>query len=139
VDRAKKIEEIRALEGLSPEDKLEKVRAPLRPSVPPSPSITIPLSLHAPCRLRPTMVTIGVCVLEPERLFLSVPALTLSLSLWRTPVSALLLQEIIAKKSYTGHMRFIGEIYVKDLVKATIMCYCVEQVPAPSPFCVSCS
>ena len=30
-------------------------------------------------------------------------------------------------------MRFIGEIYVKDLVKAAIMCYCVEQVPTPSP------
>jgi hypothetical protein len=66
------------------------------------------------------------------------PALTLSLSPWRHPLSALpcplvSLQEIIAKKSYTGHMRFIGEIYVKDLVKAAIMCYCVEQVPTPSP------
>ena len=64
---------------------------------------------------------------------MSVPALTLSLSPWRHPLSALLFQEIIAKKSYTGHMRFIGEIYVKDLVKAAIMCYCVEQVPTPSP------
>ena len=59
VDRAKKIEEIRALEGLSPEDKLEKVRAPLSPSLSP---LSLSLSLHAPCRLGPTMVTIGVCV-----------------------------------------------------------------------------
>ena len=43
MDRAKKIEEIRALEGLSPEDKLEKVRAA-------SPSLRPALSLSlSPC------------------------------------------------------------------------------------------
>jgi len=46
VDRAKKIEEIRALEGLSPEDKLEKVRVPLRPAL--SLSLSLYLSL-SPC------------------------------------------------------------------------------------------
>lgn len=30
-------------------------------------------------------------------------------------------QEILLKKRFTGHMRFIGEIYMKDLVKANIM------------------
>ena len=35
---------------------------------------------------------------------------------------------LILKKSYTGHMRFIGEVFVKDLVKASIMQYCIEQV-----------
>ena len=35
---------------------------------------------------------------------------------------------MILKKSYTGHMRFIGEIYMKDLVKASIMQYCIDQL-----------
>jgi translation initiation factor 4G len=37
-------------------------------------------------------------------------------------------RENILKKSYTGHMRFIGEIYMKGLVKANIMHSCVEEL-----------
>lgn len=36
-----------------------------------------------------------------------------------------LAKELILKKRYTGHMRFIGEIYMKDLVKANIMNQCL--------------
>lgn len=35
-------------------------------------------------------------------------------------------KEMILKKRYTGHMRFVGEIYMKDLVKASIMNHCLD-------------
>jgi translation initiation factor 4G len=37
-------------------------------------------------------------------------------------------KEIILKKRYTGHMRFIGELFIKDLVKATIMYTCIDEL-----------
>lgn len=37
-------------------------------------------------------------------------------------------KEIILKKRYTGHMRFIGEIYMKDLVKPKIMMSCLTEL-----------
>lgn len=35
---------------------------------------------------------------------------------------------LILKKRYTGHMRFVGEIYVKDMLKANKMHYCVTEL-----------
>mmetsp|Transcript_6649 Transcript_6649/g.10038 ORF Transcript_6649/g.10038 Transcript_6649/m.10038 type:complete len:950 (-) Transcript_6649:189-3038(-) len=35
---------------------------------------------------------------------------------------------LVLKKRYTGHMRFVGEIYMKDLIKANKMHYCVEEL-----------
>ncbi len=37
-------------------------------------------------------------------------------------------KEIILKKRYTGHMRFIGELYIKDLVTAKIMHNCMQEL-----------
>jgi translation initiation factor 4G len=39
-------------------------------------------------------------------------------------------KEIILKKSYTGHMRFIGEIFMKDMVKEKIMHSCIVELLA---------
>lgn len=39
-------------------------------------------------------------------------------------------KEILLKKRYTGHMRFIGELYLKDLVTAKIMHQCVLELLA---------
>lgn len=35
---------------------------------------------------------------------------------------------LILKKRYTGHMRFVGEIYMKDMLKANKMHYCVTEL-----------
>ena len=35
---------------------------------------------------------------------------------------------LILKKRYTGHMRFVGEIYMKDMLKAKIMHYCINEL-----------
>eukprot|EP00606_Chrysophyceae_sp_TOSAG23-5_P001286 GSChrysophyteH2.ASY1.ANO1.888.1 assembled CDS len=37
-------------------------------------------------------------------------------------------KEILLKKRYTGHMRFIGELYLKDMVTAKIMHGCVSEL-----------
>lgn len=38
------------------------------------------------------------------------------------------LKYIALRKSYTGHMRFIGEIYLRELVKAKIMHLCIKEL-----------
>lgn len=35
---------------------------------------------------------------------------------------------LILKKRYTGHMRFVGEIYMKDMLKANKMHYCINEL-----------
>jgi translation initiation factor 4G len=35
---------------------------------------------------------------------------------------------LILKKRYTGHMRFVGEIYMKDMLKAHVMHHCVTEL-----------
>lgn len=37
-------------------------------------------------------------------------------------------QEIITKKRYIGHMRFIGEIYMKDLIKKVTIESCIDEL-----------
>ena len=37
-------------------------------------------------------------------------------------------KEILLKKRYTGHMRFIGELYLKELVSANIMHRCISEL-----------
>ena len=37
-------------------------------------------------------------------------------------------KEILLKKRYTGHMRFIGELYIKDLVSGNIMHRCIADL-----------
>ena len=44
------------------------------------------------------------------------------------PADVKLEKEIILKKRYNGHMRFIGEIYMKDLVKPKIMRMCLDSL-----------
>ena len=36
-------------------------------------------------------------------------------------------KELLLKRGYTGHMRFIGEIYLLNLVKSKIMYYCIGK------------
>jgi translation initiation factor 4G len=37
-------------------------------------------------------------------------------------------KEILLKRKYTGHMIFIGEIYLKDMVRAAIMRNCINEL-----------
>lgn len=37
-------------------------------------------------------------------------------------------REVLTKRKYTGHIRFIGELYMQDMIIGTVIVNCLQEL-----------